>query len=79
MQLHDVHQGIHSARSASASARDRLGARQDRDQGAQGAFLAPGVQASPPLSEGGQMPLARRVPKRGFVNGAFRKEYAIVT
>ena len=24
------------------------------------------------------MPLARRVPKRGFVNGAFKKSYAIV-
>jgi large subunit ribosomal protein L15 len=24
------------------------------------------------------MPLARRVPKRGFFNGAFKKEYAIV-
>ena len=27
--------------------------------------------------EGGQMPLARRIPKRGF-NNAFRKEYVIV-
>ena len=31
-----------------------------------------------PNFEGGQMPLARRVPKRGFFNGAFKKEYAIV-
>ncbi len=28
--------------------------------------------------EGGQMPLHRRVPKRGFSNHRFRKEYAIV-
>lgn len=28
--------------------------------------------------EGGQMPLARRLPKRGFNNARFRKEYAIV-
>lgn len=28
--------------------------------------------------EGGQMPLQRRVPKRGFSNAPFRKEYAIV-
>lgn len=28
--------------------------------------------------EGGQMPLARRLPKRGFNNKAFRKKYAIV-
>lgn len=28
--------------------------------------------------EGGQMPLARRLPKRGFSNAKFKKEYAIV-
>ncbi|GAB5046889.1 50S ribosomal protein L15 [Thermodesulfovibrio sp. TK110] len=28
--------------------------------------------------EGGQMPLQRRVPKRGFSNAPFRREYAIV-
>jgi large subunit ribosomal protein L15 len=28
--------------------------------------------------EGGQMPLHRRVPKRGFNNSAFRIEYAVV-
>jgi len=28
--------------------------------------------------EGGQMPLQRRVPKRGFSNAPFKKEYAIV-
>ena len=31
----------------------------------------------PPGFEGGQMPLQRRLPKRGFTN-IFRKEYAIV-
>jgi large subunit ribosomal protein L15 len=28
--------------------------------------------------EGGQMPLIRRLPKRGFNNAAFKKQYAIV-
>ena len=28
--------------------------------------------------EGGQMPLARRLPKRGFSNYRFKKQYAIV-
>lgn len=28
--------------------------------------------------EGGQMPLYRRVPKRGFSNARFKKEYAVV-
>ena len=31
-----------------------------------------------PLYEGGQMPLFRRIPKRGFNNTAFKKVYAIV-
>ncbi len=31
----------------------------------------------PPWFEGGQMPLQRRLPKRGFTN-PFKKEYAIV-
>lgn len=30
------------------------------------------------LYEGGQMPLFRRIPKRGFNNAAFKVEYAIV-
>src|SRR6188474_2902939 len=28
--------------------------------------------------EGGQMPLIRRLPKRGFNNAAFRKNYAVI-
>ncbi len=31
-----------------------------------------------PLYEGGQMPLFRRIPKRGFNNAAFRRDVAIV-
>lgn len=31
-----------------------------------------------PGFEGGQMPLHRRVPKRGFTNARFRKEYSLV-
>lgn len=32
-----------------------------------------------PYFEGGQMPIYRRVPKRGFSNALFKKEYAIIT
>ncbi len=32
----------------------------------------------PPYFEGGQMPLVRRIPKRGFSNQMFKKRYAIV-
>jgi len=31
-----------------------------------------------PLTEGGQMPLFRRLPKRGFSNAQFRRQYEIV-
>lgn len=31
-----------------------------------------------PVFEGGQLPLYRRIPKRGFSNARFKKEYAII-
>jgi large subunit ribosomal protein L15 len=34
--------------------------------------------AKGPGFEGGQMPLQRRLPKRGFTNAPFKKEYAIL-
>jgi large subunit ribosomal protein L15 len=34
--------------------------------------------AAPLMAEGGQMPLFRRIPKRGFSNAAFRVEYQVV-
>ncbi|MHC4675008.1 MAG: 50S ribosomal protein L15, partial [Planctomycetota bacterium] len=34
--------------------------------------------ATRPLTEGGQMPFFRRIPKRGFNNTRFRTEYQII-
>ncbi len=34
--------------------------------------------AKGPGFEGGQMPLQRRLPKRGFTNAPFKKEYAVL-
>lgn len=31
-----------------------------------------------PVFEGGQLPLYRRLPKRGFSNSLFKKEYAVI-
>ncbi len=31
-----------------------------------------------PVFEGGQLPLYRRLPKRGFSNALFKKEYAVI-
>lgn len=32
-----------------------------------------------PIFEGGQMPIIRRIPKRGFSNAAFRKDMIVIT
>ncbi|NOX20946.1 MAG: 50S ribosomal protein L15 [Nitrospirae bacterium] len=46
-------------------------------KGHKGQKARAGAKISPGF-EGGQMPLHRRLPKRGFTNAAFKKEYAIV-
>ena len=46
-------------------------------RGMKGQFSRSGASRTPGF-EGGQMPLIRRVPKRGFTNAAFRQKMAIV-
>src|SRR3954465_9424594 len=76
MQLHDVHQGIHKRKKRKRIGRGiGSGHGKTATKGHKGHSSRQGYKANP-LFEGGQMPLARRVPKRGFVNGAFRKNYA---
>ncbi len=78
MQLHDVDQGIHKYRKRKRVGRGTgSGHGKTASKGAKGHSSRQGFKQNP-LFEGGQMPLARRVPKRGFVNGAFKKDFAIV-
>src|SRR5215813_788098 len=78
MQLHDVHKGVHRRKLKKRVGRGTgSGHGKTASKGHKGHSSRQGFKANP-LSEGGQMPLARRVPKRGFNNGAFRKDYAIV-
>jgi len=78
MQLHDVDQGIHKRKKRKRIGRGvGSGHGKTASKGHKGHSSRQGFKQNP-LFEGGQMPLARRVPKRGFVNGAFRKDYAIV-
>jgi large subunit ribosomal protein L15 len=78
MQLHDVHTGI-----AKRKKRKRIGRGpgsghgKTASKGHKGHSSRQGFKIGA-LFEGGQITLARRVPKRGFNNGAFRKDYAIV-
>ncbi len=78
MQLHDVDQGIHKRKMRKRIGRGvGTGHGKTATKGHKGHSSRQGFKQNP-LFEGGQMPLARRVPKRGFVNGAFKKDYAIV-
>jgi large subunit ribosomal protein L15 len=78
MQLHDVSQGIHRRKKRKRVGRGiGSGHGKTSTKGHKGHASRQGFKLSP-LFEGGQMPLARRIPKRGFFNGAFKKVYAIV-
>jgi large subunit ribosomal protein L15 len=78
MQLHDVHQGIHRRKKRKRVGRGiGSGHGKTSSKGHKGHASRQGFKLSP-LFEGGQMPLARRVPKRGFFNGRFKKVFAIV-
>ena len=78
MQLHDVDRGIHKYKKRKRVGRGTgSGHGKTSSKGLKGHSSRQGFKQNP-LFEGGQMPLARRVPKRGFVNGAFRKDFAIV-
>lgn len=46
--------------------------------GTKGQYASAGARLPSGLFEGGQMPLFRRWPKRGFSNGTFTKHYAVV-
>jgi large subunit ribosomal protein L15 len=78
MQLHDVDRGIHKRKKRKRVGRGiGSGHGKTASKGHKGHASRQGFKLNP-LFEGGQMPLARRVPKRGFFNGAFKKDYAIV-
>jgi large subunit ribosomal protein L15 len=78
MQLHDVHQGIHKRKKRKRIGRGiGSGHGKTASKGHKGHSSRQGFKIGA-LFEGGQIPLARRVPKRGFFNGRFKKDYAIV-
>ena len=78
MQIHDVHQGIHRFKKRKRIGRGPgSGHGKTSGKGHKGHSSRQGYKQHP-LSEGGQMPIIRRVPIRGFSNARFRKDYAIL-
>jgi len=78
MQLHDVCQGIQKRKLRKRVGRGRAsGHGKTATKGHKGHSSRQGFKQHP-LSEGGQMPLVRRVPKRGFSNARFKTDRAIL-
>lgn len=78
MQLHDVSRGIHKRKKRKRIGRGvGSGHGKTSGKGHKGHSSRQGFKQNA-VSEGGQTPIIRRVPKRGFFNGAFKKDFAIV-
>jgi large subunit ribosomal protein L15 len=76
--VHDVHKGIHKYQKRKRIGRGvGSGHGKTAGKGHKGHSSRQGFKYGP-LFEGGQITLARRVPKRGFSNGRFKKDFAIV-
>lgn len=78
MRLHDLQPAPGSRKAPKRVGRGTgsgHGKTATRGHKGQWARSGPGVR---PGFEGGQMPLQRRLPKRGFSNAPFKKEYEVV-
>lgn len=78
MQLHDLRPAPGSKRPRKRVGRGiGSGHGKTATRGTKGQWARTGAGVRPGF-EGGQMPLQRRTPKRGFSNAPFRREYEIV-
>ena len=76
MKLHELEKNIGATHAkkrvgrGSGSGLGKTSGRGQKGQKARGSIN--------PIFEGGQLPLYRRLPKRGFSNYPFKKEYAVI-
>ena len=78
MKLHELKPGVGATTTKKRVGRgvgSGLGKTSGRGQKGQNARSGGGV---PNWFEGGQFPLYRKLPKRGFTNAKFKKEYATI-
>ena len=78
MKLHELEKNIgatHARKRVGRGPGSGLGKTSGRGQKGQKARSGGSIN---PVFEGGQLPLYKRLPKRGFSNKRFKKEYAIV-
>ncbi len=78
MKLHELEKNIgatHAKKRVGRGSGSGLGKTSGRGQKGQKARSGGGVN---PVFEGGQLPLYRRIPKRGFSNSMFKTTYAVI-
>ena len=78
MKLHELQRNIgatHEKKRVGRGSGSGLGKTSGRGQKGQKARSGGSIN---PVFEGGQLPLYRRLPKRGFTNGKFRTRYAVI-
>jgi large subunit ribosomal protein L15 len=79
MDLSTVHQGVHKRRRKKRVGRGiGSGHGKTASRGSKGQYASAGAGRPTPAFEGGQMPLFRRIPKRGFSHATWDKSYHIV-
>jgi large subunit ribosomal protein L15 len=79
MDLSTVHQGI-TRRTPKKRVGRGIGSGMGKTstRGAKGQWASAGAKKPMEVFEGGQMPLFRRIPKRGFSNATWEKNYHVV-
>ena len=78
MKLHELEKNIgatHAKKRVGRGSGSGLGKTSGRGQTGQKARSGGSIN---PVFEGGQLPLYRRLPKRGFTNDKFRTRYAVI-
>jgi large subunit ribosomal protein L15 len=78
MKLHELEKNIgatHSKKRVGRGSGSGLGKTSGKGHKGQKARSGGSIN---PVFEGGQLPLYRRIPKRGFSNAIFKTEYAII-
>ena len=79
MDLSTLAAGVHTRKQKKRVGRGPgSGHGKTASRGHKGQYASAGANLPGPLFTGGQTPIHRRLPKRGFTNGTFKKDFAIV-
>src|SRR6185437_10446388 len=79
MDLTQVHVGVHKLKQKKRVGRGPgSGHGKTASRGAKGQWASAGAGHPPSIFEGGQMPLFRRIPKRGFSQATWARKFHVV-